>query len=76
MSQPLNPQGYNYGKDPANSNPFWGDGEQEIVSISATADVDDTTGTPEVTVENTGTRLNPVFKFEFSGLKGEPGALR
>lgn len=74
MAQALNPQGYNYGKDPTNTNPFWGSGEQEIVSISATADVDDTVGTPSVTVENTGTRLRPVFNFEFSGLKGEPGA--
>lgn len=74
MAQSLNPQGYDYGKDPTNTNPFWGSGEQEIVSISATADVDDTAGTPSVTVENTGTRLSPVFNFEFSGLKGEPGA--
>lgn len=74
MSQPLNPQGYNYGKDPVNTNPFWGGGEGEIISIEAEAHVDGTTGTPSVEVENKGTSLNPVFDFQFSGLKGETGA--
>ena len=74
MSQGLNPQGYNYGIDPANTNPFWDDEEHEIITISASATVDDTTGTPEVVVTNEGTRLNPDFLFAFTGLKGETGA--
>ena len=73
MPQSLNPQGYNYGKDPVNTNPFWGGGEGEIISIEAEAHVDGTTGTPSVEVENKGTSLNPVFDFQFSGLKGETG---
>ena len=74
MSQGLNPQGYNYGIDPANTNPFWDDPDHELVTISASATVDDTTGTPAVEVTNEGTRLNPDFLFAFTGLKGETGA--
>ena len=74
MAQGISPQGYNYGKDPVNTNPFWGGGEGEIISIEAEAHVDGTTGTPSVEVENKGTSLNPVFDFQFSGLKGETGA--
>ena len=73
MAQGISPQGYNYGKDPVNTNPFWGGGEGEIISIEAEAHVDGTTGTPSVEVENKGTSLNPVFDFQFSGLKGETG---
>lgn len=73
MAQAISPQGYNYGKDPVNTNPFWGGGEGEIISIEAEAHVDGTTGTPSVEVENKGTSLNPVFDFQFSGLKGETG---
>lgn len=74
MAQGISPQGYNYGKDPVNTNPFWGGGEGEIISIEAEAHIDGTTGTPSVEVENKGTSLNPVFDFQFSGLKGETGA--
>lgn len=41
--------------------------------ISATAEVDDTTGTPSVEVTKGGTDENPSFKFSFSGLKGKDG---
>lgn len=41
--------------------------------ISATASVDQTTGTPAVEVVKTGTDAAPSFAFNFSNLKGETG---
>lgn len=68
MAKQINPQGYNYGKDPTNSNPFWS--ESEIAEkLTASASVDNTTGTPEVSVSTTGYNVD----FKFSGLKGERG---
>ena len=68
----LNPQGYSYGVDPTNTNPFW-DGEEPVSTITATAEVDDTTGTPEVEVTKTMVDEHPNFNFAFTGLKGETG---
>ena len=69
----VNPQGYNYSKEPINTNPFW---EHEINTylIEATASVDDTSGTPDVEVETEQTDDSFSMDFKFSGLKGEPGA--
>ena len=41
--------------------------------ISATASVQNTTGTPSVSITKTGSVAEPVFAFEFSGIKGEQG---
>lgn len=41
--------------------------------ITATATVADTTGTPDVTVEKTGSDTQPFFNFAFSGIKGSNG---
>ncbi len=43
-------------------------------NISATASVDQTIGTPSVTVTKSGTDENPNLAFAFSGLKGQDGA--
>lgn len=45
----------------------------ETPTITAQASVDDTIGTPSVTVTRTGTTLNPNFAFGFHNLKGEQG---
>ena len=42
-------------------------------NITATATVNDTTGTPAVTVSKTGTDEAPVLAFEFSNIKGRDG---
>ena len=42
-------------------------------NITATATVNDTTGTPAVTVSKSGTDEAPVLAFEFSGIKGKDG---
>ena len=69
----VNPQGYNYSKEPINTNPFW-NREIDTYHIEATASVDDTTGTPSVEVDTEQTDDSFSMDFNFSGLKGEPGA--
>lgn len=64
----ISPQGYTYGEDPKADNPFWSD-DEVVDQITATASVDDTSGTPAVTV----TKSNYNFNFSFTGLKGEQG---
>ena len=51
-----------------------GGGEATYPVITATANVDNTSGTPNVTVTKSGGDSNPTFTFAFSGLKGETGA--
>ena len=48
-------------------------GEGRVPDIGAAASVDDTIGTPAVTVTKTGETDAPVFNFAFTGLKGEKG---
>ena len=64
----ISPQGYIYGKDPKSNNPFWTDGDIND-NLTATATVDNTTGTPTVEVSKNGYNLN----FAFHNLKGEKG---
>lgn len=72
----ISPQGYIYGNDPKSTNPFWTDEDGssgKVIELTATATVDDTTGTPAVSVTQTG-KNNENIAFSFSGLKGETGA--
>lgn len=72
----VNPQGYKYGLDPENVNPFWDyehGGNPASVDITATASVDDTVGTPEVTVTKQTKEDVTNFDFAFTGIKGEKG---
>lgn len=64
----ISPQGYNYGNDPKSDNPFWTD-EEIKEEITATASVDNSTGTPSVDVTKNGYN----FDFSFHNLKGEKG---
>lgn len=50
-------------------------GEEGVTpTISATASVSNTAGTPSVQVTKSGSNENPSFAFAFSGIKGEPGS--
>lgn len=70
----ISPQGYSYGNDPQADNPFWdASGVTGVQSVKAEATVDNTTGTPAVTVSNVGTDADVNLKFSFSGIKGEKG---
>ena len=51
-----------------------GGGGGTTPNIHMTAEVDATTGTPDVEVTKTGTLTNPIFNLAFSGLKGETGS--
>lgn len=55
--------------------PAGADGADGVTpTITATAEVDNTTGTPTVQVTKSGTETAPSFKFSFTGIKGETGA--
>lgn len=55
--------------------PAGADGADGVTpTITATAEVDSTTGTPAVQVTKSGTETAPSFEFSFTGLKGETGA--
>lgn len=72
----VNPQGYKYGLAPENVNPFWdyeNGGTPASVDITATASVDDTVGTPDVTVTKQTREDVTNFDFAFTGIKGEKG---
>ena len=49
------------------------DAEAVVPVITADATIDQTTGTPRVTVRKSGTDEHPHFSFAFSGIKGEQG---
>lgn len=67
------PQGHRYYYGDG-THPFW-DTEQSdlLTNLTATASVDDTTGTPTVTVEKTINSKTANLDFTFTGLKGEKG---
>lgn len=71
-SQGISPQGYNYGVDPKNTNPFWVPAGREIY-LQAHATVDNSVGTPSVQVTDEGMGDYHDFLFAFSNLKGDPG---
>ncbi|MBR2554131.1 MAG: hypothetical protein IKE94_04635 [Aeriscardovia sp.] len=68
----LSPQGYIYDRNNP-ENPFWSV-EEDHGSVTATADVDNNTGTPEVVVTRTQEGLITNFDFSFKNLKGAQGA--
>ena len=69
----LSRKGYEYGITPKGTHPFW-DQTGEITGVNATVDVDDTTGTPSASVDNSYEEGIVTLDFHFSGLKGETGA--
>ena len=73
LNEHITPTGYRLGGTPTNENPFWGDGGGNTKNITATASVDNTTGTPAVEVTKTETTEAVNFDFAFSHLKGEQG---
>ena len=73
LNQHITPTGYRLGGTPVNSNPFWEDGGGNTKNITATASVDNTTGTPAVEVTKTETTEAVNFDFAFTGLKGAQG---
>ena len=68
MTEDLAPNGAHYNIPPRTSHPFWTD-EEIKESITATASVDNSTGTPSVDVTKDGYNFN----FAFKNLKGEKG---
>ena len=70
----LNPQGYNYKDQPVNQNPFWED-ESPIPDLTASATVNETTGTPSVVVHKSYNPDTNVYNldFAFRNIKGEQG---
>lgn len=68
MAEDLAPNGAKYNIPPRTSHPFWTD-EEIKENITATATVDNTTGTPSVDVTKNGYNFN----FTFKNLKGEKG---
>ena len=68
----ITPQGYTYGETPQSTHPFWDD-SRYITDLTASADVDNTTGTPAVELEVTQEGQVANLNFSFSGLKGETG---
>lgn len=77
MMADISPQGYDYPYDDS-TNPFWkkssDSGDDTITTITASASVSDTTGTPAVSVTKTVKNDTTNFDFAFSGLKGNTGA--
>ena len=71
----LSPQGYNYKQDPTNTNPFWEE-ESPVATLTASATVSETTGTPSVVVHKSYDPETEVYNldFAFRNLKGEAGA--
>lgn len=48
--------------------------EQQVAPVvSASAEIDNNVGVPDVTVDNQGTWINPNFHFTFKNLKGQTG---
>ena len=68
----VSPQGYMYGSAPNPTVPFWETGDN-ITEVTASAEVDSTTGTPSVDLEVSQVGGHANINFSFSGLKGAKG---
>jgi len=68
----VSPQGYVYGSAPNPTVPFWETGDN-ITEVTASAEVDATSGTPSVDLEVSQVGGHANLNFSFSGIKGAKG---
>ena len=72
----ISPQGYNLGKDPSSTNPFWGEDEDSNVNrIYMSATVYPGVGTPSVDITKRVSGSDIYFDMAMHNIKGETGAM-
>ena len=73
MASNVSPEGYVYGSTPVPNVPFW-DNSMDFTDITATADIDNTSGEPSIELEVTKNNVGVGnLEFHFHGLKGQNG---